>query len=347
MFFMFVYSVKMDPSLLKKSGKMHVSLGLASIAVPTAIVFVLALFLRKYMDRELATISSMGVLAGYLGTTAFPVLFCILKELNLINSDVGRLALSTALIGDAFGICSVLVFEAGVQGETKSENALWFVISVVVVVILLLCCIRPTMMWINRKTPEGQEVDQSFVVAIILGVFVMGFITDMFGIAIVNGSFWLGLVTPDGPRLGATLVQKTKTIMNEFLMPFAFIMVGQYCDFFALGASDWKTLQPLFLLVLTGYSTKFFVTWLAAMYWRMPFRDGLTFSLIMSLRGQVELILFVHFMDKRVSKFQSIFYLEFSSITKTHNSSKMTKHEKACSDNQHVFIPFAFNITIF
>jgi hypothetical protein len=24
-------------------------------------------------------------------------------------------------------------------------------------------------------------------------------------------------------------------------------------------------------------------------------------------------------------------------------SSKMTKYEKACSDNQHVFIPFAFN----
>lgn len=323
MFFMFVYGVKMDPSLLKKSGKMHVSLGLASIAVPTILVFVLALCLRKSMDKELATISSMGILAGSIGTTAFPVLFCILKELNLINSDVGRLALSTALIGDACGIGGVLAFEAGKQGEIKSDNSLWFMISVVVVAILLFCCIRPTMMWINRKTPEGEEVDQSFVVAIILGVFVMAFITDMFGIAIVNGSFWLGLVTPDGPRLGATMVQKTKTIMNEFLMPFSFIMVGQYFDLFALGASDWKTLQPLFLLILTGYSTKFFVTWLATMYWRMPFRDGLTFSLIMSLRGQCELIMLVHFMDKRVSKFQSNLYLEFSSITKTHNSSKM------------------------
>jgi Kef-type K+ transport system membrane component KefB len=161
------------------------------------------------------------------------------------------------------------------------------------------------MIWINNKTPEGQPVDQSFIVAILLGIFVMGFLTDMFGIAIVNGPLWLGLVVPDGPGLGATLVHRSKTFMNEFLMPFSFILVGQYVDFFELGGSEWKSLKPLFFMVLTGYLAKFFVTWMVAMYWRMPFRDGITFSLIMSLRGQVELILFVHLMDKKViSKLQ-------------------------------------------
>ncbi|GAU27257.1 hypothetical protein TSUD_125370 [Trifolium subterraneum] len=212
---------------------------------------------------------------------------------------------------------SILAFEAERQGQIRTENAVWFMLSAIVLVTLLLSCVRPAMLWINSKTPEGKPVDQSFIVAILLGIFMMGFITDMFGIAIVNGPLWLGLVVPDGPGLGATMVHRSKTFMNEFLMPFSFILVGQYVDFFALGASEWKSLKPLFFMVLTGYLAKFFVTWMAALYWRMPFRDGLTFSLIMSLRGQVELILFVHLMDKKVINVPSFTLLVLMTIVLT------------------------------
>lgn len=315
MFFVFIYGVKMDPSLLRKSGKMHISIALISITIPTIVVFIIGLCFRKMMDKELGSVSSIGVLSGYLGITAFHVLYHILKELNLLNSDVGRFALATALISDTFGILSILIFEASKQGETKTENALWYLISIVVIFTVLLGCFRPVMIWINHKTPEGQQVDQSLVIALLLGVFVMAFITDMFGIAIVNGPLWLGLAIPDGPGLGATLVQKSETIMNEFLMPFSFILIGQHTDIFALASFDWKNLKPLFLMVLTGYLLKFFVTWVASMYWRMPFRDGLTFSLIMSLRGQIEYILFVHLMDKKVSNLQLHFVHTFYAVS--------------------------------
>ena len=53
---------------------------------------------------------------------------------------------------------------------------------------------------------NGQNPLKFYVVAILLGVFVMGFLTDMFGIGIAHGPFWLGLVIPNGPPLGATLV---------------------------------------------------------------------------------------------------------------------------------------------
>lgn len=302
MFFVFIYGVKMDPSLLKKSGKMHLSTAIFGIIVPTIVVFTVALYMRKNMDKELGSISAIGIFAGYLGITSFPVLYSVLKELNLLNSDVGRIALSTALISDVFGVGTIVAFEAGRQGEIRTENALWYMVSLVILVAFILFCVRPAMVWINNNTPEGHPVDQSFVVAILLGVFVMGFMTDMFGIAIANGPLWLGLAVPDGPRLGATLVQKSKTILTDFLLPFSFMLVGQYTDFFAMSVTDWHSLAPLFLMVLTGYLTKFFSTWFAAFYWRMPFRDGLTLSFILSLRGQIELILFVHLIDKRVSK---------------------------------------------
>ncbi|XP_027334008.1 cation/H(+) antiporter 24 isoform X2 [Abrus precatorius] len=302
MFFLFIYGVKMDPSLLKKSGRFHVSTALFGITIPSFVVFIVALYMRKNMDNELSKISSIGVLSGYLGITAFPVLYHILQELNLLNSEMGRMALSVALIGDAFGVGLVVAFEAGSQGESKTQNALWYMVTLVALALFILFCVRPAMMWINNKTPEGHPVNQTFVVAIFLGVFVMGFITDMFGMAIANGPLWLGLAVPDGPRLGATLIERSNTIMTDFLLPFSFFLVGSYTDFYAMSASSWSSLAPLFVMVLLGYLIKFFATWIALFYWRMPLRDGLTLSLIMSLRGQLELMLFVHLIDKRVLK---------------------------------------------
>ncbi|KAH1225741.1 Malonyl CoA-acyl carrier protein transacylase [Glycine max] len=193
-----------------------------------------ALCMRKNMDKEMTLIPSLGSISGYLRITTFPVLYHILKEFSLLNSDMGRSALSIALIGDSFG------------------------------------------------------------------ALVMGFLTDMFGIAIANGPVFLGLVIPDGPRVGATIVQKTETIMADILLPFSFIMVGSYTDFYAMSASGWSSLEPLIVMVITGYVLKFFSTWIVLHFWRMPLREGLTLSLTLSLRGHIELILFVHWMDKNM-----------------------------------------------
>lgn len=195
-------------------------------------------------------------------------------------------------------------------------------ISFVGLMAFLMFCVRPAMIWINNNTPEGHPVQQSFVVAIFLGALVMGFLTDMFGIAIANGPVFLGLVIPDGPRVGATIVQKTETIMADILLPFSFIMVGSYTDFYAMSASGWSSLEPLIVMVITGYVLKFFSTWIVLHFWRMPLREGLTLSLTLSLRGHIELILFVHWMDKNVSSTFNIYisFIWFKSASNTYAS---------------------------
>lgn len=300
MFFLFIYGVKIDPNILRRTGKLHVATALVGI-IPTGIVFAVGLSMRKNMDEDMAKVSSLGVIAGFLGTTSFPVLYHILKEFNLLNSDVGRVALSTAVIGDTIGLSFILIFEAAAQGEVKMINALWYLICVVLMMSFLAFCVRPALIWINKNTPDGHPVQETAIVATLLGTFVMGFLSDLFGLAIANGPLFLGLAIPDGPHVGATLENKTSTIISDFLLPFSFILVGSYTDINAMTASGWSNLSPLFILVLVGYFLKFFTTWITLHLLRVPFRDGLTLSLILSLRGQVELILFVHWLDKSVS----------------------------------------------
>ncbi|XP_059429339.1 cation/H(+) antiporter 24-like [Corylus avellana] len=300
MYFLFVTGVKMDLTLITKSGKKNWYIALVGVALPLIIVTIVAFFLRDSMDKDLAKISSIGIVASSFAITTFPVLYPILQELNLLSSEIGRMALSTAIISDAVGINALLAFEAAKQGEAQTIGALWYMVSLAVLMAFMVTCVRRVMEWIIEKTPAGQPVDQGYVVAILLGVCGIGFMTDLFGIAIANGPLWLGLVIPDGPPLGTTLVERCETIVMDILMPFSFAFVGLYTDVNTMSAAGWSSLGPMFAMAVVGYMSKMIGTLLPAIFFDLPLRDSLTLSLIMSLRGQVELILYIHWMDKLI-----------------------------------------------
>ncbi|XP_038706156.1 cation/H(+) antiporter 24 isoform X2 [Tripterygium wilfordii] len=300
MYFLFISGVKMDLTLVKKSGRKHVVIAFLGVLAPILAVIGLSCIIRPLMDKELAKDSSIGAVAASVAIPAFPVLFPILKELNLLSSEVGRMALSTAIISDAIGLNAIAGFEAIKQGEAKSTYTIWYVISTIVLALFMVTVVRKFMIWIIERTPEGKPVDQSYVTIILLGVLVIGFLTDMFGIAIGNGPLWLGLVIPDGPPLGSTLVDKSETFIMEILMPFSFTYIGLYTDVYSMASIGWSGVAPLFYMVLIGYAFKFIATLLPSLFYNIPVRDSLTLSLIMSLRGQVEILLFLHWMDKKI-----------------------------------------------
>lgn len=150
----------------------------------------------------------LGVTSEF-AITAFPVIYQIIRELNLLSSEIERMTLSTALISDVTGIQLVVVFEAAKQGEHNSMAALWFLIYYSLIGASIFGGVRQIMIWIIKATPEVKSVEQIYVVFILMGVMLSGFLRDLGGIAVSNGRLWLGLAIPDGPPLGATLVEKT------------------------------------------------------------------------------------------------------------------------------------------
>lgn len=289
----------MDLTVVRNVDKKQWYIAFVGIVAPLCFSAGIAFLERKSLDKATRATSSILGIASSLAITSFPVLYHIVKELNLISSEIGRMALSTSIISDVIGLNGIVIFEASKQGEHRPIAVLWYSISLIVIVASILGGLRKVLMWIIRTTPQGKPVDQFYVVAILLGVMVSGFVADMFGLAICNGPFWLGLAIPDGPPLGSILVEKSETIVMEILMPFSFMYVGMITDFSSM-SGYWTHLQPLFFMVLTGYTIKTVSTLIASRLLGMTIRDSLTLSLIMSLRGEVELLLFLHWMDFRV-----------------------------------------------
>ncbi|KAK6935672.1 Cation/H+ exchanger [Dillenia turbinata] len=298
-YFLFISGVKIDLSLIRSSGRKQLSIGFLGVLFPFVTTVVVAMIMRQSFDKEMAKFSSIGAVASSLAITAVPVLFPILKELNLLSSEIGRFALSTSIVSDFIGVHCVAAFEASKQGESEVKDALLYLVFVIVLMTLVMNVLRPLMARIIRNTPDGKQVDNSLIIKILLGVLLMSFTTDLVGAAIGNGALWLGLAIPDGPPLGATLVERSETFVSELLMPFAFAYVGLFTDWYTL-SGQWSALRPLFYMTVAGYATKFLVTFATSLFFRMPLRDCLTLSLIMSLRGQVEYLLFIHWYDYKM-----------------------------------------------
>ncbi|KAL7124717.1 hypothetical protein ABFS83_14G067400 [Erythranthe nasuta] len=296
MYFLFISGVKMDISTIRKADKKNWYIAIVGIVVPLCCGVGVAIAVRKSLGKEMSKASSILGITSSLAITAFPVLYRIVKELNLLSSEIGKMALSTAIISDVIGMNGVVIFEASKQGEHRAIAALWYMISLAVVLVFIIVGLRHAMMWIVRNTPKGKPVDQIYVVAILGGVLVVGFFSDMLGLAVANGPLWLGLAVPDGPPLGAILVEKSETIVMDILMPFSFMYVGMITDLSSM-SGHWSHLEPLLYMVLVGYAVKMVSTLFTSRFLGMTIRDSLTLSLIMSLRGEVELLLFMHWMD--------------------------------------------------
>ncbi|KAI3670213.1 hypothetical protein L1987_88031 [Smallanthus sonchifolius] len=296
MYFMFVSGVKMDLLMIKKATKKQWYIAMFGMVVPVAATGGVALLVRNSLEPEMKKGSSIWGVSASLAITSFPVLHPIIRELNLLSSDIGRMALATAVIGDLVGMYGIIAFEAAKQGEGRPMAALGYIVSLILVMITIFGGNRMLMFWIIKMTPEGKPVEQFYIISILAGVLVWGFLSDFLGIALANGPMWFGLAIPDGPPLGATLVQKCESFISDILMPFAYINMGLMTDVFAM-RDAWATLQPLFLIILTGYMSKFVSTLFMTRFFEMPIKDGVTLSLIMSLRGQVEFLLFIHWLD--------------------------------------------------
>lgn len=299
MYFLFLSGVKMDIMVIKRARKKHWFIALLGVLLPLCCSISLALAQRKSLDKEVTGISSIWGLSLSFTTAAFPVLYPIIKELNLLSSGIGRMALTTSVISDVIVLNVLLVFETWKQGEEKPIIALWYVVSFVIVAVTFIGGARQGMMWIIRTTPEEKAVDQIYVVGILVGVMVCGLISGIFGLTVANGPLWLGLAVPDGPPLGAILVEKSESIVKNLLMPFSFMYMGMVVDV-SMMVSQWSHVQPLVFMVVSSYVVKMVSTLVASRYFHMTIRDSLTLSLLMSLKGEVEILMFIHLIELKV-----------------------------------------------
>jgi Kef-type K+ transport system membrane component KefB len=282
---------------------------LAGVIIPLVTGTIVGNIIRPSMDKKLSKPSSIGRVVLAMAVTGYAVIYPILQELNLLSSEIGQMALAIAIITDGIAIILLIISGALKQTDVGVDAALWYMISVIAFMVFSAITLQQAMIWILGKNPEGRLIEQVYVVLILLGALVMSFLTDMLGLGIVTGCMLTGLVIPDGPPLGSSIVARSETFIMNFFMPFSYVYIGMSVDLSAMTSVSWSGLAPLFTLAMSGIVFKLLATLVTSLLVKIPFRDALTLTLILNLRGQQEFMLIMHWKEKSVSQFFSIAYM--------------------------------------
>ncbi|KAG8640815.1 hypothetical protein MANES_13G085700v8 [Manihot esculenta] len=297
LYFLFLVGVEMDASVIRKNGKKALAIAVAGMILP----FFTGLAFSFLIHKESVQSMNQGTFILFLGValsvTAFPVLARVLAELKLINTEIGRIALSSALINDIFAWILLCFAIALAENDSASLASVWIILSSVAFVVFCVFAVRPAISWVIRRTPEGETFSEFYICLILTGVMISGFITDAIGTHSVFGAFVFGLVIPNGP-LGVTLIEKLEDFVSGLLLPLFFAMSGLKTNVGAInGAATWGLLG---LVVILGSAGKIAGTVIVTFFYQMPIREGLTLGLLMNTKGLIEMIILNVGKDQRV-----------------------------------------------
>ncbi|KAI3453514.1 hypothetical protein Pfo_010177 [Paulownia fortunei] len=272
LYFLFLVGVEMDIAVIKNIGKRALVIAVAGMVLPFLIGISSACVLHQSTQ-----LVKLGTFILFLGVTisviAFPVLARILAELKLLNTEIGRIAMASALIND---MCAWILFVFAIaiaENESLSLSSLWVILSSAAFVAFCIYVIRPLISWV-------------YICLIFTGVMISGFITDAIGTHSVFGAFIFGLVIPNGP-IDVTLIERLEHFVSGLLLPLFFAISGLKTDIILInGVGTWAILALVIILACAGKLQELLVS----LYYNVPFYEGLTLGLFMNTKGLVEMI---------------------------------------------------------
>ncbi|CAN6337319.1 unnamed protein product [Urochloa humidicola] len=295
MYVIFLIGVRMDPMLVVRSGKKGVIIGLSGFFLPLAMTAVGFSGAATVAETDVTRRSTvLFALSTSISVTSFAVLSPIMSELNLLNSDLGRTAMSASMTTDGIAWLIMVGYTLAEAFLVSPLTSLWAFLSVTALAAVILLAVRPVALKVIERTPPGKPVDENYVFFFLLIVLLVGFYSDIIGTNSFHGALMLGLAIPDGPPLGTALGEKIDAMVSGLILPLYYAMTGLSTDVWCL---HWSRLQ---LVIFIGWFGKLVGVMVPSLYLEIPLRDAVSLSLFMNSKGIVEVITFNFFLTNKL-----------------------------------------------
>ncbi|OMO49681.1 Cation/H+ exchanger [Corchorus capsularis] len=297
--FMFLMGVKMDVKGAFSSGKTAKMIGILSFLTP----FIFGLIVNGLMgDKNLSNEAKVERVAITLSEsmTSVSVIACLLSELKILNSELGRLALSSAIVGD---FSSLIIF-FGISLPKRWSNSIiaasMNIGGLILFVIVLVFVLRPFMFWIIKRTPPGKPIEEKYIYIVLLLAFGCALYAHFFDRSPIFGAFLFGLIAvPAGPPLGSALVDKLECFVSGGMLSLFVTTASMRVDPMRLSADPAEVHFCATIGVVT-FLAKFIGTFIPSFCSKMPLKDSLALALIMTSKGIVELSVLSNLKDSKV-----------------------------------------------
>ncbi|XVF50712.1 hypothetical protein PTKIN_Ptkin04bG0124400 [Pterospermum kingtungense] len=293
-YYMFLVGLEVNFSLILHSGTQTLCVAIAGVLFPFLVGFGLYFIVLNKPDGRGSMFWAIA-----LTSTNFPALVRILADLKLLRSNVGRIAMRSAIISD---LCSwlLLVVAISIFNENKYET----LISTSVFMLICIYALRPTLSsWLINQTSMSENVSDTHVWFILAGVVLCGLITDACGSHSIVGAFMFGVIMPQEDIIRSKVLEKLDDFVKEILLPLFFLTSGLRCDIkLMLSVTSWTT---ILVVIVLSCVAKVVSVFFVSLHYNMPTQEGVALGLLMNTKGVMALIILNTGRDIKVLNNQS------------------------------------------
>jgi Kef-type K+ transport system membrane component KefB len=257
----FLAGAEIEPGVLRRFFKESMSIGVASFAAP----FVGAMLFAHYVSGWSWNAALICGIA--LSTTSVAVVYAVMIETGLNETDFGKLILAACFITDlgtvvALGVCFA------------SYN--WALVLFVVVAVLVLWQAPRFVNWFFARWSE--HVSEPGVKMVFFVLFALGGLATLSESEAVLPAYMVGLALAGIFARQRTTLRRLRTTVFAFLTPFYFLNAGIKVSAPAVASG----LGLITVLLLVKIGAKFAGVWPLTRLFEFRPRDGAYTTLLMS-----------------------------------------------------------------
>ncbi|GAB2228680.1 hypothetical protein Droror1_Dr00022803 [Drosera rotundifolia] len=294
LYLMFFKGLQMDFTPIARLRKKTLTLTAALILLPFAVGCSLFFWLHDDSHGRATYVYWGAVMAS----TSFPSLASILARLKLLCTELGREALSLGMVNEV--CCMILLVmvialsAAPSSGKLKPELDPTIFVLLFTLLFGIFCfgLIRPFIRWLIKRTNDGENYSNTFIVSMFFMVMACGLVTEFFGAYSMLGAFMLGLCIPHG-HLASTLIEKMEDCVLGVLLPLFFMLVCRDVNFEHFDTGVFMVFSTVLVKPLCGILASFFCN--------VSFRDGASLGVLLSSQGLVSVVMIAIGLERGVS----------------------------------------------
>lgn len=257
----FLAGAEIDPVSLRKHLRPSLAIGAVGFFFPFLGAFAFA-FLVPHWSFHAAEIAGIA-----LSTTSVAVVYAVLVETGLNQTELGKLILAACFVND-FGTVLAL-------GVLFANYNLWMLLFLGATAVTL-CVLLPLARWVF--THWGERVSEVELKFFFLVLLVLGGLAELAGSEAVLPAYVVGLVAASVFVEKRAVMHRIRSVAFAFLTPFFFLKAGTYILLPAL----WSGLLLVVALLAVKVAAKFLGIWPLTRLFRMKPREGNYTTLLMS-----------------------------------------------------------------
>ncbi len=233
--FLFIVGLEIELGQVRKNGRRSLCVGFLGMVIPAALGFAIAWWWPSLVDGGGGLHSGPLPFALFfaiaMAVSALPVIARTLTDLGQLQSDVGVVVISAAILSDLVGwiaFAAVLGMTGGSTGHALPAG--WAATSAVLFAVLMLTAVRWGLVGllplINARWswPGG-------ILGFCLGLALLaGALTEWLGLHAIFGAFLAGAALAGNPHLR----ERTREVLNQFIgfffAPLFFASIGLRVD---------------------------------------------------------------------------------------------------------------------